>query len=272
MPDIRDFRLALNSENPTVSRLVTQLYATLTTSLPSIVDLRQWCPPIVDQGNLGSCTANAAAGLYGYYEKIANGKLFIPSRLFTYKTTRNLMGETGDSGAYLRDTIKSMAAFGSPPESYYGYDISVFDEEPSTFHYALAQNYQAVKYVRIDSAPGASKVSLLQSIKAALYKKQAIMFGFTVYESYTQADNDGCFPFPGPKEQVIGGHAMMITGYDDLKVIGSTTGAFCIRNSWGDSWGESGYGWLPYAYVMAGIADDFWTLTKTEWLDLEVFN
>jgi C1A family cysteine protease len=101
------------------------------------------------------------------------------------------------------------------------------------------------------------------------------MFGFTVYSSIHQAgDNDGKIPYPGNGERIEGGHAIVAAGYDDnMKIKNSiagsseTTGALLIRNSWGEDWGRNGYGWLPYEYVLSGLADDWWSLLKNEWVD-----
>ena len=246
--------------------------------LPASVDLRQWCSPIEDQGDLGSCTAQAGAGVIEYYERKAFGRHTDTSRLFLYKTTRNLMKAKGDTGGYLRTTIGAMVLFGVPPEEYWPYtdDEKKFDKEPNAFTYAFAANFQTIKYFRHDP-PNTEPAKLLTKLKTWLAKGHPAMFGFTVYNSIEQADKTGRIPFPSPKEKIEGGHAIVAVGYDDKMKIKNThddqetTGALLIRNSWGKSWGEDGYGWLPYDYVRKGLAEDFWSILKKEWIDTDAF-
>jgi C1A family cysteine protease len=245
--------------------------------LPATVDLRPWCSPIENQAALGSCTAHAGVGIVEYFERRAFGKHIDASRLFLYKVTRDLLGWTGDTGAFLRTTMEAMVLFGVPPEQYWKYVIANFDKEPSAFLYAFAQSYQAISYFRLDP-PGTAKDALLNSIKTLLARGIPTMFGFTVYSSYTQAATTGKIPLPIPADRIVGGHAIDAVGYDDsLKIKNTgpgaveTTGALLIRNSWGTGWGSAGYGWLPYEYVLKGLAVDWWALLKNEWIDTGAF-
>jgi C1A family cysteine protease len=242
-------------------------------SLPSKVDLRQWFSPIEDQGQIGSCTANAGIGLLEYFERKAHNNHVDASRLFLYKVTRNLLHWTGDTGAYLRSTMKALVCFGAPPEEYWPYNTADYDKEPTAFMYAFADNFEAIKYYRLDP-PGTAKDVLLNRIKTELSAGLPSMFGFTVYSSISQASTSGKIPYPTAGESVRGGHAIITAGYDDNMKIKNTaagaketTGAFLIRNSWGTGWGDAGYGWLPYEYVLKGLAVDWWTLIEAEWVD-----
>ena len=273
-PDFRDYtekteevRLALGSAAVPKGK-----------SLAASVDLREWCSPIEDQGNLGSCTANAGVGIIEYYERKSFGRHIEASRLFLYKVTRNLMKLNGDTGAYLRTTMGAMILFGVPPEPYWPYsdEGNKFDQEPPAFCYAFAQSYQTLKYFRHDPS-GSKSDEILKRVKTYLASGHPVMFGFTVYNSIEQAEETGKIPFPSAKEKVEGGHAVAAVGYDDKMKIKNkyggmtTTGALLIRNSWGKTWGDKGYGWLPYDYVLKRLAEDFWSVLKKEWVDTGQF-
>ena len=252
-------------------------------SVPASVDLRSWCSPIEDQQQLGSCTAHATVGVVEYFERRAFGKHLDGSRLFVYKTTRNLLGLTGDTGAWLRNAMGAIVACGVPHETYWPYtdDPVKFDLEPPQFVYAVADNYEATKYFAHDPLfKNIPKDAVVASVKAYLGAGIPAMFGFWGYPSFDSAEQPGEIPLPTDEElggEPAWGHAIVAVGYDDSVKItnpvsnATTTGAFLIRNSWGTSWGQSGYGWMPYAYVLKGVAMDFWSLLKMEWIDTDPF-
>lgn len=246
--------------------------------LPASVDLRKWCSPIENQGSIGSCTAQAGVGIIEYYQKRAYDKHLEGSRLFLYKTTRNLMQVTGDAGGWLRCTMGALILCGVPQEKYWPYKVDNFDVEPDAFVYSIADNYAALKYFSHD--PQGAKIpypTVLDSVKKYLEAGIPSMFGFWGFPSFDISDTKGGIPYPDEGESAQWGHAIVAVGYDDTKKIKNTknnketTGALLIRNSWGKEWGDKGYGWLPYDYVLHNLALDFWSLLGMDWVDSKQF-
>lgn len=286
-PDLRDY----TDEHPEIMKMVENLGITKAkrakATLSAQVDLRQWCSPVENQGNLGSCTANAAVGIVEYFEKRGYGRYIDGSRLFLYKATRSLLGWVGDTGADIRTTLASLALFGVPPETYWAYTDKTepglnndryFDTEPTTFVYEMADDFESVNYFCHD--PWQTPVAppnVLMSVKTYLSYGIPTMFGFWGFPSCMNADVKGAFAYPAPGEHAIWGHAVVAVGYDDnLKITNltskkTTTGALMLRNSWGAAWGNAGYGWLPYDYVLSQFAQDFWSLLGMRWIDLDKF-
>jgi C1A family cysteine protease len=275
LPDYPDFRDCTAGDDTVRSLLEETSVPKLgTAELPSSVDLRQWCSPVENQGHLNSCTAHAGVGMVEYFERKAFGKHIDASRLFLYKVTRKLAEIEGDEGAFLRNTMGGLCLFGVPPENHWPYVEAQVEAEPPAFCYAFGQSFQALTYYRLDPA-GAEPEDVLTAIKSHLASQLPSMFGFTVYRSIGTA-GDGKVPFPFAGDKREGGHAVMAVGYDDSVEIdnrqGTTTrGAFLFRNSWGPGWGDQGYGWLPYEYLLRGLAVDWWVLIKEEWIDTGEF-
>jgi C1A family cysteine protease len=216
--------------------------------LPSQVDLRPNCPPIYDQGQLGSCTGNAIAGAFQFDREKQNLPDFVPSRLFIYWNERDMEGTTSsDAGAYIRDGIKSIATFGVCKEVDWPYDISQFAVKPSQTCYDSAIKYVAVSYFKLDTN--------LDELKSCLAAGYPFVFGFTVYESFPRTPGtNGIVPMPG-NEHVIGGHAVLAVGYSD------NNQWFIIRNSWGQNYGDQGHYYMPYQYLTSpSLSNDFWTV------------
>jgi C1A family cysteine protease len=225
------------------------------TALPTKEDLRPNCPPVYDQGQLGSCTANAIGGAIEFEQMKQNAKAFVPSRLFIYYNERVMEGTVdSDSGAQIRDGIKVVAKQGVPPEDPdWPYDITKFEEKPPAVAYQDAAKNKVMLYQRVNRT--------LNQFKGCLASGYPFVLGFTVYDSFESAQvaRTGQLNMPQPGEQVAGGHAVMAVGFDD------GLQRFIIRNSWGDSWGMKGYFTMPYQYLMEpNLSDDFWTIRLLE--------
>ncbi|MGC2518364.1 MAG: C1 family peptidase [Burkholderiales bacterium] len=220
--------------------------------LPPKVDLRRKCPKgVYDQGQLGSCTGNAIAAAV-QFERLKQ-KLkpdFVPSRLFIYYNERMIEGTVNsDSGAQIRDGIKSVAKAGDCPESMWPYIVAKFADKPSPACYKRAVSYKAVQYQRVARS--------LNQMKGCLFSGYPFVFGFSVYDSFESdaVAGSGVAPMPRAGEKLLGGHAVLAVGYDD------TQQRFIVRNSWGTKWGMGGYFTMPYAYFTdSNLSDDFWTI------------
>lgn len=222
--------------------------------LPAHVDLRPGCPAIYDQGELGSCTANAIAAALEYDQMKQQETPFTPSRLFIYYNERKKEHSVNsDSGAAIRDGMKSVSKQGACHETLWPYDISQFAIEPPKQCYDDALLHRSVSYQRVQQS--------LSQLKASLAGGCPVVFGFSVYDSFESAEvaQTGIVPMPGPNESFLGGHAVLAVGYDDASQ------TFFIRNSWGTSWGQQGYCVMPYAYLLSrGLASDFWMIKTVE--------
>ena len=220
-------------------------------ALPPNADLRGQCPAVYDQGQLGSCTANGIAGAIQFERMKQSLKPdFVPSRLFIYYNERVIEHTVNsDSGAMIRDGIKTVVKKGDCPESQWPYDPAQFAKKPPQGCYAQALKYKAVQYQRL--------VQNTAQMKGCLASGFPFVFGFTVYESFesSQVAQTGAVPMPAAGEQVVGGHCMLAVGYDDQKQ------CFIVRNSWGSAWGLQGYCTMPYAYLAdSNLSSDFWTI------------
>ena len=230
-------------------------------AIPSSVDLTDECSSVYDQGELGSCTANALAGCMEFRAMEQNHGA-LPrnfSRLGLYWDERRAMGlfyVRQDSGSYLRTGIKVMARNGVGDEQLWPYDVSKFRNKPSLAYYADASRWQVTEYANL---AGATNQETLHNLRESLARGYPFAFGVMVYDSF-MASKDGIIPLPNLKAEVChGGHAIMAVGYDDA------TETILFRNSWGTAWGKNGYGTLPYAYFLApDLASDFQVIHAQE--------
>ncbi len=220
-------------------------------ALPASVDLRPGCPPVYNQDASGSCTAQAIAGAIEFDQiKQKLAQIFVPSRLFIYYNERAMEGTiNSDSGAMIRDGIKSVATQGVCPESEWPYIISQFAVKPPQKCYQDALAHKATLYQRITPT--------LSQMKGCLASGYPFVFGFVVYESFEsdKVAQTGIVPMPQYGEQILGGHACLCVGYDDNQ------NRFLARNSWGPYWGMKGYFTIDYGYLTnSQLASDFWTI------------
>jgi C1A family cysteine protease len=222
--------------------------------LPDKVDLRDKCPPVYDQGELGSCTANAIGAALEFDQIKQRQKAFTPSRLFIYYNERAMEGSVdSDSGAMIRDGVKSVAKRGAPKEDTWPYEIERFRDKPNKAAYTEGKKNQAILYMRVNQTLG--------QMKGCLAEGFPFVFGFTVYTSFLggQVAKTGKVPMPRANERVEGGHAVLAVGYDEDEQ------RFIVRNSWGPKWGMSGYFTMPYPYlVQPSLSRDFWTIRRVE--------
>jgi len=222
--------------------------------LPRQVDLREQCPPVYDQGQLGSCTANAIGAAYEFDQRRQQLTDFMPSRLFVYYNERLIEGTVdSDSGAQIRDGIKTVAKAGVCSEDTWPYDIARFRDQPAATAYAEAEQHQAIVYRRV--------IQNLHQMQGCLADGCPIVFGFSVYESFESADvaHTGVVPLPPRGETLVGGHAVVAVEYDDAQQ------RFLVRNSWGTGWGMAGYCTMPYGYLTdESLAADFWAIYTVE--------
>lgn len=236
-PDFRDFKY-----KPKILKV----------SLPEKVDLRPNCPPVLDQNMLGSCTSQCTANLLHFCElKDSNPRTISPSRLFIYYNTRKIEGTTSeDSGAYLRDCMKAVHKYGVCNEILWPYIIKKFTIKPPKKAYNDAIKHKITKYMRINQTSN--------DLRYRLYEGYPVVFGFMVYESFESDEtaSTGIVNLPNKDESPLGGHAVLLVGYDDSKKL------YIVQNSWGTGWGDKGYFYMPYDYIHNNeLSDDFWSAT-----------
>ena len=228
--------------------------------IATFVDMRSGCPACYNQQQLGSCTANAIAGAIEYDQIKLKLPIFMPSRLFIYYNERVEEGTvSSDSGATLSDGIKAVATWGVPPEATWPYNTSKFTEKPPASCYTTALKSKAIQYASVPQE--------LHAMQSCLASGFPFVIGFSVYDSFESAQvaATGIVPMPAASENLLGGHAVLVVGYNatNTTVNGAPPRTFIVRNSWGPFWGAKGYFYMPFEYLLDGnLADDFWQITQ----------
>lgn len=219
-------------------------------TLPPAVDLRPQCPPVLDQGQLGSCTANAISSALQFDQMKQSLPPYTPSRLYIYWNERDIEGSTDyDSGAEIRDGFKSLRKVGYCNEGLWPYSIDKFKERPSDACYQAAMPMCGVAYARL--------LQTSAQLRGCLASGLPVVFGFTVYENFEsqQVAETGIMPMPAANEGVLGGHCVLLVGYNDANQY------FTCLNSWSASWGDKGFFYMPYAYLLdPTLSSDLWTI------------
>lgn len=216
------------------------------------VDLRPFCPPVYDQGALGSCTACALAFLYEF-DQMKQGikNPVVPSILFIYFNERVIEGTTCcDEGAELYDGVKVLSNVGTCNETVWPYIIEKFNVKPTEQAYTIASKFKAKTFAQLQQN--------LESLKKCLISGFPFCCGISIYQSFESAKTmkTGIVPMPKKNEQYLGGHAVAIVGFDD------NYQCFILRNSWSDKVGMKGYFAIPYDYITnPEYASDFWVVS-----------
>lgn len=241
-------------------------YKAVAIELPESVDLSADFLPVRNQGDLGACTAFATGAMVEYVRNKQKLKMWSVSTLFTYYTTRQIEGTVdSDSGAYVRDALKSVVNYGVTSEKTWPYDITVFKQNPPEHAWEDALNHQAVVYYRIDPTR--------ENILSCLAEGYPFTFGMKLYQSFVDTQcgfmvhNYLSMPDTG-KEKLIGGHCMLAVGYSKW-IDGNTY--IKVRNSWGTHVGLRGYHNIPIDYFLdPNLSSDFWTIRSEEYTEEEV--
>jgi C1A family cysteine protease len=267
LPDARDFV----PDHPEVHEILGRLGPAkgIRERPVTAVDLSDFFAPALDARSLNASSAFACASVVEYFERRVHGRTGRLSAVFLYKVTRKLLHCTGGTGADLRTTLKALSRFGLPPAEYCPNDLSRFDDEPDPilYSYHFTEPFRTIRYVRLDT-PNKPGPEILKTAKSFLAAGFPCVFGFRVPSSVTTHPE---IPYCPQFEAVQGGQVLVAVGYNDDHRGATTGGKLRVLNPRDPRWGDSGYGWLPYAYVEDQLAADFWTVIREDWLNSEEF-
>lgn len=284
-------------ESAQVAELIGNFYpglagAVQSSSLKQVADISQYDALIKDQTNIGGCVGMGTTAAMESRIRKETGLDIVLSARYCYKTTRYKMGpfyEQNDTGAFIRAGFGAANTHGCPPEENWPWVSKLSERDPNNYLIGsnhldwnaiphplvipYAMNYRIRKYARLDPngyLPNETLIKIKQSIAV---DENPVCFGFTCFTSLNSSETTrtGLIPFRRPGDRIIGGHCMLAVGYDDNKKIGNSYGALKCKNSWSTQWGEKGYAWLPYDYVLQGAAADFWTILAIDFSEIKPF-
>lgn len=218
-------------------------YAGKLKRLPAKVDLRAEMTKVEDQGETSSCVANATAGAFEYLAtRYLGDERYDVSRMFIYYNARYCeedREEIEDDGTYISSAIDGIKEYGACAEETWPFDLDAVDDEPPSEAYDEAWSF---------GISGAEAVPTdLTAWKTALAEGNPIIFALELYDSFDRQRKKGLVPVPSTREasrEDHASHAMLCVGYSDPDQV------FIVRNSWGRSWGDKGYCYIPYKYMM----------------------
>lgn len=245
LPDSRDFRLAAPVD---------------TATLPPAITLRDQMPAVWNQGDLGTCTAFSTLAAFQYEVTRQGRQAYYPSFLAQYWWARYLDGgpenTRADVGATLRSAVKAAAKYGVAHDSNWPYKTAKYARQPNKRTTQDAERHQVLQYLAVPQSA--------DRMRACLNDGFPIIVGFSVYESFESEEvaRTGRAQMPRPGETLLGGHAVLVVGYD---FTADADPRWLIRNSWGTGWGDQGYFTMPAQYLTnPSLAGDFWTIRQTE--------
>jgi C1A family cysteine protease len=233
------------------------------------VDLTPWCTaPVVEQGQVPLCTAAVVAALASYYARRGKQTSFVPSVLFNYRTARMLAGMPDRVGSRLSYGFAAWDRFGLAPEESWPFEPDLVDRDPPADCFVAARASSGVGCSRLDR-PGLAPSRYLALLRACLAAGLPVTVEFPLHMNQFEAFETGVLPLPPAEDSPVGAHVVLIMGYDDGFTVSSdraSRGALLVRNSWGEQWGDDGYGWLPYGFVERGLACQSWVVYPRDWV------
>lgn len=250
--------LDYTSRSPDVANLLNQL-PTHSHQDATSVDLREYFPAAPANTQHLASTPAACLALVEYFQGRTMGEGDSYSTMFLEKVTRNMSGASRSASLGIRTTLKAMRKFGVVPQEYWPCTANYRHTEPTAFVYAVSKTLEGFVYFRVDGFRNDGHHQL-QSIRAFLQAGFPLVFGTPLPD---REGDQGYIPYVNSLFTSEQGQTFVAVGYDNNRY---RRGALLVRTNWGQMWGESCYGWLPYDYILGGLAINFWTVLAPSWV------